>query len=752
MKQERFSAKAFQKSSAMLVAATLGLLLCGCPPPPPPDIDWDNDGVIDSMDNCFNKSNPAQEDADGDGKGDLCDGDIDGDGAFNSSDNCPNTPNSSQADSDDDGTGDACDTDAPKPGEASFQGGAIHSPEATILTHGNEYADSAPAGEDSLVAVVKDGHAFFYHTAQGQVELSDENSAYAIGYFIAGGVKDASEKRRGATQDASPFETETGLIVTANAATSTYHFENPKKRWAAVRSTSPNEALQAPVFLRPRGSLLDINVTGALLEGEDLIRIAPATDASLTVDASPVRTYGSLARAIPLFLAPGSNIAVGADLLPKAAEALDHDPQLFMLLNALDAMDVIFGLIGTVAGLSGDEMIECQDVAVTFFLDNAALLEGVLAGDEDLMVDLAEEIVNDLAVEIMDCIAEEVASDIVGIALDKLFYILKFEWAFDNLILGNWDVLSLEAYDEIPGLETSAGGDDGGDACGVGEPNGTKSQATEIVTDSPQTHCIRPAGDQDWFTFELDVARNVSIQTTGTRGDTFLQLYDSNSTEIASDDDGGGDLFSMIEISDLAAGRYYFRVTEFGDNAEIENYTVALFVTSHDQCADGDADADGICDAVDNCPEVANSSQSDSNADGIGDACDDGGGSDEITVRVSATDPDWQTTGIRVTRGEAVTFSATGTIVHWKSGDGSQEETCGPDGIEGTTNEDVYLAPGLRKMALVGSIADYTFNVGSTATYTAQTDGTVMLGINDTNYAGGCADNEGYWTVRITKL
>ena len=40
-------------------------------------------------------------------------------------------------------------------------------------------------------------------------------------------------------------------------------------------------------------------------------------------------------------------------------------------------------------------------------------------------------------------------------------------------------------------------------------------------------------------------------------------------------------------------------------------------------CPEGDADGDGACDAVDNCPEAANTDQSDSDADGVGDACDE---------------------------------------------------------------------------------------------------------------------------------
>jgi hypothetical protein len=58
--------------------------------------DIDEDGVADSLDNCFGVSNPSQTDADGDGVGDACD-------------NCLNVPNLDQLDADGDGIGDACD-------------------------------------------------------------------------------------------------------------------------------------------------------------------------------------------------------------------------------------------------------------------------------------------------------------------------------------------------------------------------------------------------------------------------------------------------------------------------------------------------------------------------------------------------------------------------------------------------------------------------------------------------------------------
>ncbi|XP_063591723.1 cartilage oligomeric matrix protein-like [Penaeus indicus] len=71
--------------------------------------DGDSDTHGDVCDNCPVVSNPSQNDVDGDGTGDHCDSDIDDDGLLNTADNCPLTANSNQADVDGDGLGDSCD-------------------------------------------------------------------------------------------------------------------------------------------------------------------------------------------------------------------------------------------------------------------------------------------------------------------------------------------------------------------------------------------------------------------------------------------------------------------------------------------------------------------------------------------------------------------------------------------------------------------------------------------------------------------
>ena len=88
------------------------------------------------------------------------------------------------------------------------------------------------------------------------------------------------------------------------------------------------------------------------------------------------------------------------------------------------------------------------------------------------------------------------------------------------------------------------------------------------------------------------------------------------------------------------------KVTSFdlrtADNTVLAStYGRGLFTGTFSANSDKDSDGDGILDAIDNCPDIPNPDQSDSNNDGIGDVCDTGyKNPDNITLEtVSETCP-----------------------------------------------------------------------------------------------------------------
>lgn len=120
---------------------------------------------------------------------------------------------------------------------------------------------------------------------------------------------------------------------------------------------------------------------------------------------------------------------------------------------------------------------------------------------------------------------------------------------------------------------------------------------------------------------------------------------------------------------------------------------------------------------------------------------------DKISISLNAHSSGWQSTNISVTEGQEMTFTASGSVIHWKSQDQSLSKLCGPDGTGGIADEN-YLAPGCNVMSLVGCVGSCTFNIGSSSTVRMPATGTLFLGMNET-LAGGWADNEGYWSIEI---
>lgn len=117
-----------------------------------PVLDTDLDGIPDAEDNCRLAANPEQRDLDGDGIGDVCDGDADADGILNDEDNCSFTANPDQLDQDQNGIGDVCEPDSDGDGD-----GIINAEDNCPLTFNPDQADRDQDGIGDVCDSDRDG-------------------------------------------------------------------------------------------------------------------------------------------------------------------------------------------------------------------------------------------------------------------------------------------------------------------------------------------------------------------------------------------------------------------------------------------------------------------------------------------------------------------------------------------------------------------------------------------------------------------
>lgn len=138
--------------------------------------DTDNDGIMNTSDNCPAMSNASQQDTDGDGVGDACDSDDDNDGAADASDNCPLAANPSQQDTDGDTSGDVCDVDDDNDGIGDA---ADNCP--LVANQSQTDSDNDGFGDvcDSIGNVTVSGAVTFDYVPHNVVNGLDYSSTYA---------------------------------------------------------------------------------------------------------------------------------------------------------------------------------------------------------------------------------------------------------------------------------------------------------------------------------------------------------------------------------------------------------------------------------------------------------------------------------------------------------------------------------------------------------------------------------------------
>jgi hypothetical protein len=125
-------------------------------------------------------------------------------------------------------------------------------------------------------------------------------------------------------------------------------------------------------------------------------------------------------------------------------------------------------------------------------------------------------------------------------------------------------------------------------------------------------------GRSVWWTWQAPVSGPVSWDTAGSTFDTLLAAYTGSSipalVSVAENDDDAGFTTSRIVFSVTAGTSYAIAVD--GKNAASGTITINWEYT------DPDSDGDTVIDSLDNCPNDANTDQSDVDGDMLGDVCD----------------------------------------------------------------------------------------------------------------------------------
>ncbi len=102
------------------------------------------------------------------------------------------------------------------------------------------------------------------------------------------------------------------------------------------------------------------------------------------------------------------------------------------------------------------------------------------------------------------------------------------------------------------------------------EPDDDRNAAKAISIDgSAQRHNFHRRGDQDWVFFNAIAGSSYRIETLNLAScsDTVLELYDSNGTLLAYNDDGGGGWASRIDWTETSNGNLYVKVRHYNSSS-----------------------------------------------------------------------------------------------------------------------------------------------------------------------------------------
>ena len=110
------------------------------------------------------------------------------------------------------------------------------------------------------------------------------------------------------------------------------------------------------------------------------------------------------------------------------------------------------------------------------------------------------------------------------------------------------------------------------------ESDNNAENATLLTSLDIQSHTLHFIGDQDWFYFELDEKKPISIRVDGDDADDLeMYIYSSDLNQIAYNDDYDGSTFPTIR-QELEQGTYYVKVQSQIKEAIVDHYEIIFAI------------------------------------------------------------------------------------------------------------------------------------------------------------------------------
>jgi len=602
------------------------------------DPDSDGDGIANISDNCPTVSNPSQADLDNDGQGDACDTDRDGDGVPNAVDNCPNTVNPLQQDIDQDGIGDHCD-DTDGDGVFDVADNCLLVPNANQANNdGDAAGDACDADDDNdTVPDVADNCPTVANVTQtntdgdGQGDACDPDDDND-------GVLDGSDACQTAAEDSDGVADADGCPDTnssvAISTTGTFDIDLGSPAGASVSSTLTNGNYPAKLSLTLTltSTLGGCEATWNGAPGDTVSSSQSDTNADTVLDTL-TSTLSVTTQTLPAGSGAGASRNYSLNCLQKSQHSVTLNASLAPVAPVLEE---------NAAGNSQTQAISATvwapaDVSVLSMSGPDDLVPIPVVGTAESGADCSNAIDDDADTTVNDGCPGVAGNQLLVVPAAADSFTLS-QMLRNNGPYGPADIVVSESVSDVDGDgDTTADCDLDPNAL---SPTISLPASSDVANDqllsitwtddpAPPYHCT--------VTFQ----KSLTLSTLHVRDPNIADNIASFSIDIVRDSDGDTIPDDYGGLSDAAASRS-------PGSAARSASALAVSVTYRDNCpfipnpdqtdsnSDGlgdactDSDSDSIFDPSDNCPFIANLDQIDTNGNGQGDACDGDDDSDGV--------------------------------------------------------------------------------------------------------------------------